>query len=172
MLDRALELYSTFCNDNDEEDSPSPLIHIFIQEGGRRIYKGFTLCSKAEIQRLWDVVCVDFMVRQSNARGPQYKINPKDVLFITLSVLHLATKWENHSIKFRITVQICKKKVLKAYCITGSILKDEFVRDVLIDEFNSAGIKPFVKYSIPHHTTDTNVTEFNRPIGTHCKAKG
>ena len=48
MLDRALELYSTFCNDNDEEDSPSPLIDLFIQEGGRTMYKGFTLCSKAE----------------------------------------------------------------------------------------------------------------------------
>ena len=61
---------------------------------------------------------------------------------------------------------------MKAHYIAGSILKDDFVRDVLIDDFNSAGIKSFVKYSIPRHTTDTNVTEFNRPIGTHCKAKG
>ena len=69
------------------------------------------------------------------------------------------------------TVQICEYTVLKAHCIDGSILKDEFVRDVLIDDFNSTGIESFIKYLITHHTTDTSVTEFNRPIGIHGKAK-
>ena len=44
--------------------------------------------------------------------------------------------------------------------------------DVLIDDFNSAGIKPFVNCPIAHHTTDASVTQFNRPVGSHIEAKG
>ena len=52
ILDRASELCPTNCSDNDEEDSPSPLIDLFAQEGGRKMYKGFTPFSKSEYERL------------------------------------------------------------------------------------------------------------------------
>ena len=172
ILDRASELCPTNCSDNDEEDSPSPLIDLFAQEGGRKMYKGFTPFSKSEYERLWDLICVDFCSRWSNASGPQCKTNPKDALFIALSVLHLPTKWGNHGITFRMTAQTCEKTVWKALCIAGPILKAEFVRNVLIDDFNSAGIKPFVNYPIAHHATDASVTQFNRPTGSHLEAKG
>ena len=92
ILDRASELCSTNCSDNDEEDSPSPLIDLFAQEGGRKMYKGFTPFSKSEYERLCDVMCVDFCAKWRNTRGPQCKTNPNDALFIDLSVLHLPKK--------------------------------------------------------------------------------
>ena len=63
ILDRASELYPTNCSDNDEEDSPSHLIYLCAQEGGRKMYKGFTLFSKSVLERLWDEIYVDFCVR-------------------------------------------------------------------------------------------------------------
>ena len=91
ILNRASKLCPTSCSDNDEEDSSSPLIDLFAQEGGRKRYKGFTPFSKSEYERLWDVIYVDFCSRWSNARGPQCKTNSKDALFIALFVLHLPT---------------------------------------------------------------------------------
>ena len=70
------------------------------------------------------------------------------------------------------TAQTCEKTVWKARCITGPIIKAKFMRDVLIDDFNSAGIKSFVNYPIAHNATDTNVTQFNRPVGSYIEAKG
>ena len=52
LLDRASELCPIICNDNNEEDSPSPLIGLFAQEGRREMYKVFTLFSKSEYDRL------------------------------------------------------------------------------------------------------------------------
>ena len=93
-------------------------------------------------------------------------------MFIALTVLHLPTKWENHGITFRMTAQTYEKIVWKTLCIDGSILKAEFVRDVLIDDFNSTGIKSFVNYPIAHHDTDASVPQFNRHVGSYIKAKG
>ena len=87
-------------------------------------------------------------------------------------MLHLPTKWDNSSITFRMTNQSFEKAVRKTLCITGPMLGVECVRDVLIGDFRSVGIKPFVNYPIVHHTTDTSMTQFNRPIGSHVEGKG
>ena len=68
------------------------------------------------------------------------KNNPKDALFITLSIFHLPTKFENHGIIFRMKAHVCKKIVRKSLCITGLILKTTFIRDVSIDDFDSVEI--------------------------------
>ena len=78
-------------------------------------------------------------------------------------MLHLPTEWGSHGITFRMTAHTCEKTVWKALCIAGPIIKAKFERDALIDDFNSASIKPFVNYSIAHHVTDASVTQFNRP---------
>ena len=87
-------------------------------------------------------------------------------------MLHLPTKWDNSSITFRMTNQSFEKAVRKTLCIAGPMLGVECVRDVLIGDFRSVGIKPFVNYPIVHHTTDTSMTQFNRPIGSHVEGKG
>ena len=52
MLDRASKLCPILWSDNDEEDSPSPLLKLFTQERGRRMYNGFISFSKAKNERL------------------------------------------------------------------------------------------------------------------------
>ena len=86
-------------------------------------------------------------------------------------MLYLPTKWEHHGITFRMTAQTCEMTVRKVFCIAGPIIKAELVRDVIIDNFHSAGIKTFVNYPIAHHATDSSVTQFNRSIGTHIETK-
>ena len=56
-------------------------------------------------------------------------------------MLYLPTKWEHHGITFRMTAQTCEMTVRKVFCIAGPIIKAELVRDVIIDNFHSAGIK-------------------------------
>ena len=104
QLAEAADLFPLFDEDGEnEEDSASPLIELFVNESGAGVYKAMTPFTRLEFERLWDIIHVPFLAEYRNGRGRQPSTKPKDALFILLSVMKLPTTWGNHGAMFAIS---------------------------------------------------------------------
>ena len=172
-LDRALETYGDkIDSDNDDLlDSDSPLIDLYVQQGGQKIFRSMTPFSHKEFERIWDKIAVPFVVDWNRGRGPKSKTTPKDAFFMLLSVLHLPTKWDNHGVTFMTSGQTAQKTVIKALKIAAPLCKANFVNIFSRDDYESTGIGFCQNYPETDHITDASITMINRPAGTHNEAK-
>ena len=74
ILSRSREMYQLDRDDCDEDvDSLSPLVDIFVSENGIRIFKVFTPLSRDEFEVVWDRIGVQVITDWSTGRGPRCK---------------------------------------------------------------------------------------------------
>ena len=72
-LDRAFESYGDkIDSDNDDLlDSDSPMIDLYVQQGGQKIFRSMTPFSWKEFDRIWDKIAVLFIIDWNRGRGPK-----------------------------------------------------------------------------------------------------
>ena len=133
LLENAVELFPrTEGECEEEEDSASPIIDLFVNESGPGVFKAMTPLTRLEFERVWDFISVPFITEYRNGRGRQPTTKPKDAFFILLTVLKLPTTWANHGAMFAMGAQRVEKLVWKVLEIVTPILKEECVREVSI----------------------------------------
>ena len=103
-LDRASELFhlkeADFADD-DDLDSSSPILDLYIQENNnRKVVQTMTSFTFQEFEKIWDFIGVDFMSCMTNGKGPNSTTKPKDIFFITLTVLKDPTTWDKIGVNF------------------------------------------------------------------------
>ena len=92
ILNRSREMYQLDRDNCDEDvDSLSPLVNVFVNENGIRVFKAFTPLSIDEFDVVWDRIGVQVITDQSTGRGPRCKTTTKDAFYIALYVCHLPT---------------------------------------------------------------------------------
>ena len=165
-------MYQLDIDDCDEDvDFLFALIDLFISENSIRVFKDFTPLSRDEFEAVWDRIGVQVITDWSTGCGTRCKTTPKDAFLISLSVCHLPTKWDNHSVTFGMPAQTAYKTCWKALSICALILKDAYVRDVSMDSFLEVEIPFHNNFKYAHHDIDAMVMERNHPSGNHQESK-
>ena len=127
-METAVELFPIVEGEGEEEeDSASPIIDMFVNESGPGVFKAMTPLTRLEFERVWDFLSVQFITEFRNGRERQPTSKPKDAFFILLCVLKLPTTWANHGAMFATSAQRIKKLVWKVLTIVTLILKAECV---------------------------------------------
>ena len=157
---------------DDELDSASPLLDLYIQDsGGRGVVKTMTPFTFLEFERIWDQVGVDFMAGMTNGRGPTSTTKPKDIFFIILSVLKDPSTWDKVGVNFAMKGQKAQRIVTRGISVLAPLVKSLFVREVSKDSFQELNISDCNNYPYVHHITDASVLPIHRPLGTHAESK-
>ena len=90
-MDAAADLYidnGHYLSSDDELNSFSPLLDLYIQDyGNNSVVNVMTPFTFRKFEKLWDLVCVEFISGMTNGKGTNSTTKPKDVFFILLSVL-------------------------------------------------------------------------------------
>ena len=68
-LAKAVDLYPHLNEEEEEEDSASPLIDLFVNDSGAGVFKALTLFTRKEFKGVWDDISLDFCSEYSNGRG-------------------------------------------------------------------------------------------------------
>ena len=138
VLDRSREMYQLDIDDCDEDvDSLSPLVDLFVSENGIRVFKAFTPLSRDEFEAVWNRIGVQVITAWNTGRGPRCKKLQRMHFFIALFVWHLPTKWENHGVTFGMTAQTAHKTCLKELSIYAPILKEGCIHVFISGCWNS-----------------------------------
>ena len=116
------ELFPHINEEEEDEDSASPLIDLFVNDSGAGVFKALTPFTRNEFEGVWDDISLDFCSEYSNGRGRQPSTKPKDALFIVLSVLKLPTTWQNHGVMFGMKPQKIKKLFWKSLDIAAPLV--------------------------------------------------
>ena len=77
---------------DEDVDSLSPLVYLFVSENGIRVFIVFTPLSRDESEVVWDRMCVYVITYRSSGRGPCCKTTPKYAFFIVSAIFHLPTQ--------------------------------------------------------------------------------
>ena len=88
-----------------------------------------------EFEKIWDLVGVDFMSGMTNGKGPNSTTKPKDIFFITLTVLKDPTTWDKIGLNFGMKGQKAQRIVGKALQVLAPLVKKQFIRELNKDEF-------------------------------------
>ena len=92
ILNRSNEMHQLDRDDcNEDVDSLSPLINLFVSDNSIRVFKAFNPLSRDAFEAVWGKIGVHVITNWSTSRGPRCKTTPKDA-FIVLSMCHLPTK--------------------------------------------------------------------------------
>ena len=174
-MDAAADLFlenGNYLSSDDELDSCSPLIDLYIQDyGNNSVINVMTPFTFRKFEKLWDLVCIDFISGMTNGKGPNSTTKPKDVFFILLSVLKSPSGWDKVGLDFAMKGQKAQRIVQRAITVLAPLVKDLFVRQVNKDYFQEEGISECKYFPYVHHITDATVLEINRPAGTHSESK-
>ena len=160
-LDRASEVFqlkeADFADD-DDLDSSSPILDLYLQESNnRKVVKMMTPFTFQEFERIWDLVGVDFMSGMTNGKGPNSTTKPKDIFFITLTVLKDPTTWDKIGLNFGMKGQKAQRIVGKALQVLAPLVKKQFIRELNKDEFRDLCIRECTNFPYVHHITDATV---------------
>ena len=83
ILNKSREMYQLDIDDCDEDvDSLSPLVDLFVSENGIRVFKAFTPLSRVEFEAVWDIIGVKVITDWSTGRGPRCKTTLKDAFLL------------------------------------------------------------------------------------------
>ena len=124
-----------------------------------------------EFEKLWDLVCVDFISGMTNGKRPNSTTKPKDIFFILLSVLKSPSGWDKVGLGFGMKGQKAQQIVQRAINVLAPLVKELFVRQVNKDDFQVKGIPNCKYFPYVHHISDATVLEINRPARTHSESK-
>ena len=124
-----------------------------------------------EFERIWDEIAVEFCASLTGGRGPKSTTTPKDIFFMTLSVLKDPTTWDKIGTNFSMSGQKAHRIVTHAMKVLAPLLKKAYVRDIRKDAFEYSGIRDCANYPYVHHITDASILAINRPVGSHSESK-
>ena len=174
-MDAAADIYQDnglYMSSDDELDSCSPLLDMFIQDYGQNsVVNVMTPFTFREFEKLWDMVSVPFISGMTNGKGPNSTTKPKDVFFILLSVLKNPSGWDKVGLDFGMKGQKAQRIVQRAIGVLAPVVKSLFVRQVNMDDFQEESILKCKYFPYVHHISDATVLEINRPAGTHSESK-
>ena len=138
-MDAAADLFlenGNYLSSDDELDSCSPLIDLYIQDyGNNSVINVMTPFTFRKFEKLWDLVCIDFISGMTNGKGPNSTTKPKDVFFILLSVLKSPSGWDKVGLDFGMKGQKAQRIVQRAIGVLAPLVKDLFLGKQVI-QFN------------------------------------
>ncbi len=121
--------YFVFPRSMKEADAESPVFDSFYNSGGSEAILKVCSFTPTEFRQLSDIFSASIATNWNTGRGKKSKLNPMDVLFMTLVVMKHRTSWHQHAWCFSINTLAFIRLIFRlCYKIV------EFVSNISLDE--------------------------------------
>ena len=158
----------------DEDKSSSPVMDGFFEEEGAEAIKQMTNFTPSEFGSLWKTIANHVKSKWNVGRGRKSDQEPKDVLFMTLSVLKHGGTWDYMGRMFKIKGPTFEKLIMaflkvvsgELYKVLVAKLRAKYSMEKEIEEN-----KTFSKFPYCRYATDVTFQQTNRPTGNIQESK-
>ena len=146
-------------NEDDQNDSDSPIMDVFVETGGENAILKMTNFSRREFDRIWGYLENHISTNWNTGRGRKTAFGGKDVLFMLLTSLKHGGKWDYMRGLFRIKRSVFQRLMKSFLDVVSPFLYDTQVTDragrIPMRQLSSQG-KQFKNH--PHSLYATDVT--------------
>lgn len=172
-----IQSYATGPSPSDSEDddsSSSPVMDAFYANGGAESICQMTNFTPSEFSTIWSGIETHVLSTWNTGRGRKSSQQPKDVLFMLLTVLKHAGHWDFLGKMFHIKGPTFEKLIYGFLSCISEVLYSTFV-----DEFRERATmaravqqgKLFTEFPYCMYATDVTFQQTNRPSGNIQEAK-
>jgi len=159
--------------DSEEEsvdESPSPILDIFVEECGLESILKITGFTIQEINSIYDPIELEVFSEWVSGKGKKPKVSPKDAFFMMLVVFKTYGSWDFHAANFRMKTATFLKTVSRIMNIVEPLLAANYIKKPCFDDLNEKR-ELFENYNYALYAIDVRFQQSLKPTGNMNEVK-
>ena len=110
-----------------DDESDSPFLDQFVEEGGGEAVHQMTNFSLSEFLAIWNVIEDTCATSWMSGRGRRKTFRPKDVLLMTMTTIKHGGNWDLLGKNFNVRGNTFERTVISFVTLVGPVLYDSFI---------------------------------------------